>query len=138
MYRHGDLLIVPAEIPQDAQKQSVERNILAFGEATGHHHKLLPFELNEKYLVSEAIPGGTFKAEYVTGEELLKRQPVDYVGGRKAPILFEKDGELWFRAESTVALTHQEHSTILLPPGDYRSIIQREYQPKSVPRRVVD
>lgn len=136
MYRHGDLLIVSAPIPQDAVVTPTD--ILAYGEATGHHHKLVPFSLDEKYLVSEARPSGGYDAEFISGAELLNRQPVDYIGGKKGPVLFEKDGELWFRCESTVALTHQEHSTILLPPGDYRSIIQREYQPKAVPRRVID
>lgn len=38
-FRHGDLLLKPiAEIPEDAAK--VNTNVLAEGEATGHHHTL--------------------------------------------------------------------------------------------------
>src|SRR5574343_783990 len=81
MYRHGDLLIVSAPIPQDAVVTPTD--ILAYGEATGHHHKLVPFSLDEKYLVSEARPSGGYDAEFISGEELLKRQPVDYIGGKK-------------------------------------------------------
>jgi hypothetical protein len=36
-----------------------------------------------------------------------------------------------------VALEHQEHDTIHIPPGDYRVIRQREYSPEAV-RNVAD
>lgn len=39
--------------------------------------------------------------------------------------------------EGGVALTHQEHSTITLPVGDYRVMRQREYAPEA-PRYVAD
>ncbi len=38
MYRHGDLLIVRAQIPTTAKAQ--DSNILAYGEVTGHAHRL--------------------------------------------------------------------------------------------------
>jgi hypothetical protein len=36
-----------------------------------------------------------------------------------------------------VALEHDEHSTIVIPPGDYRVIRQREYTPEEI-RNVAD
>ncbi|HEY8723470.1 MAG TPA: hypothetical protein VIL92_06375 [Gaiellaceae bacterium] len=36
-----------------------------------------------------------------------------------------------------VALTHQEHATIMLPPGQYERRIQREYSPEQI-RNVAD
>jgi hypothetical protein len=36
-----------------------------------------------------------------------------------------------------VALEHDEHSTIVIPPGDFRVIRQREYTPKEI-RNVAD
>ena len=39
MYRHGDLLIKEAQIPADAKE--VEDLVLAYGETTGHKHKLV-------------------------------------------------------------------------------------------------
>ena len=36
-----------------------------------------------------------------------------------------------------VQLTHEEHDTIVLPPGDYRVVRQREYAPEA-PRFVAD
>ena len=35
------------------------------------------------------------------------------------------------------SLTHEEHATIPLPPGDYKVVIQRVYTP-TAPRNVVD
>ena len=37
-----------------------------------------------------------------------------------------------------VALEHEEHAAIALPPGIYRVVRQREYQPGMVPRHVAD
>lgn len=39
--------------------------------------------------------------------------------------------------EAMAALTHQEHATIQLPPGNYRVTRQREYSPEAI-RRVAD
>ena len=38
---------------------------------------------------------------------------------------------------ATVALEHDEHSTIQIPPGDYQIIRQREYSPAEI-RNVAD
>lgn len=37
-----------------------------------------------------------------------------------------------------VALTHEEHDELMVPPGSYRVVRQREYQPRAMPRVVVD
>lgn len=39
--------------------------------------------------------------------------------------------------DAVAALTHQEHATINLPPGNYRVLRQREYHPQEI-RRVAD
>ena len=39
--------------------------------------------------------------------------------------------------EEPVALQHQEHSTIMIPPGAYKVVIQVEYSPAKI-RRVAD
>ena len=39
MFRHGDVLLIPiSELPQDAKK--LDRKELAFGEKTGHAHRI--------------------------------------------------------------------------------------------------
>ena len=50
------------------------------------------------------------------------------------------DGEkilLRVNGETPVNLTHEEHSTISIPPGNYKVIRQREYTPERI-RHVVD
>jgi hypothetical protein len=43
------------------------------------------------------------------------------------------------RVVAPVALKHQEHDKVILPPGDYRIGIQREYDPfEKLTRRVAD
>jgi len=37
-----------------------------------------------------------------------------------------------------VALSHEEHTAVELPPGNYRVSIHREYQPGELPRQVAD
>ena len=37
-----------------------------------------------------------------------------------------------------VDLTHEEHAPLTIPPGSYRVVQQREYQPRAAPRAVVD
>ena len=39
--------------------------------------------------------------------------------------------------DDTVALEHEEHDTVHLPPGNYRVIRQREYSPEAI-RNVAD
>lgn len=37
-----------------------------------------------------------------------------------------------------VALTHEEHTTVEIPPGSYRVTIHTEYVPGELPRQVAD
>jgi hypothetical protein len=47
--------------------------------------------------------------------------------------------ERHLRVVNPVALRHQEHSPIVLPPGDYKIDIQREYDPfEKLVRQVAD
>ncbi|MGH8907319.1 MAG: hypothetical protein ACRD0K_12525 [Egibacteraceae bacterium] len=49
----------------------------------------------------------------------------------RGAILYEGDGEERFlEVETAVALRHEEHGAITLPPGTYRVIRQREYTPR--------
>lgn len=47
------------------------------------------------------------------------------------------EGQMYLRVKETVALRHEEHAPITLPPGDYERILQREYAPQGV-RNVAD
>lgn len=37
-----------------------------------------------------------------------------------------------------VALMHEEHAALTIPPGSYRVVQQREYQPRAAPRATSD
>lgn len=108
-YRQGDVLIeLISDIPKTAKKQKRSRNvILAHGEVTGHHHAL-----------ETADPTDWWKGEQPTSE--------------KPSTL-----ELFVSLRSGGAVTHQEHSRIELPPGNYRVSRQREYSPEEI-RNVQD
>lgn len=43
----------------------------------------------------------------------------------------------WLRVRSAVTLAHEEHTPITIPPGEYRVIRQREYDPE-LARQVAD
>ncbi len=59
---------------------------------------------------------------------------------------FTHDGQRYLLAKSKAQLIHEEHAPIEVPPGAYRVVIQREYEPDPVRsvtpsqqwRRVVD
>ena len=44
----------------------------------------------------------------------------------------------FMRVTAPVALQHEEHSTVAIPPGNYRVTIHAEYQPGELPRQVAD
>lgn len=47
-------------------------------------------------------------------------------------------GYLRVEGSAPVALTHEEHTPLMVPPGSYRVLRQREYQPRALPRAVLD
>lgn len=48
------------------------------------------------------------------------------------------NGELILRNDKPVAVVHEEHARIELPPGTYEVRRQKEYQPGAVPQNVRD
>lgn len=107
-YRQGDVLIERIEsIPTGATKQKrAKAIILAHGEVTGHHH------------------------------QLQTRDPADWwKQGEIAPTL-EKPatlaGEIFVTLPEGGIVTHDEHSKIELPAGNYRVTRQREYHPAEI------
>ena len=55
----------------------------------------------------------------------------------KGAELFEAEIDRVLKVTKTVALKHEEHDTVKLPPGNYRVRIQREYSPEAI-RNVAD
>lgn len=138
MFRHGDLLIIPTtEYPAEVDEK-FPHTTLAWGEATGHNHCLEPLQLKGEYMVAEKSDTGEMQQRYVTGETLLQRFGYEYIKSESAPELVMKDGQMYFKTTGTSIVKHQEHGTIVVPPGTYINRIQREYQPGEVPRNVID
>ena len=107
-YRQGDVLIESiAEIPTTAKKQSKSKRIvLAHGEVTGHHHALETIDPADWWKEGEISPTNE-KPATMAGELFVSL----LVGG---------------------VVTHQEHSEIKLPAGQYRITRQREYAPEAI------
>ena len=110
MFRQGDVLIELIEtIPADAAKQKKARKIiLAHGEVTGHHHALEIADPADWWKTPETKASTTGLA-----------------------------GEIFLQVKQAAEVTHQEHATIPLPPGNYRVKRQREYSPEAI-RNVAD
>ena len=85
-----------------------------------------------------AIP----KSEQVKGEIILAHGEVTGHAHRikttpaKAK-LWSADAERFLQVMETVALTHEEHATVTIAPGNYQVVIQTEYTPQEL-RRVQD
>ena len=47
-------------------------------------------------------------------------------------------GFVRIKGDAPVALTHEEHAPLMVPPGSYRVVRQREYEPREMPRFVMD
>lgn len=57
----------------------------------------------------------------------------------KGAVLFDAGSAGRFlKVSKRVVLRHEEHAKIELPSGNYRVVIQREYQPGELPRQVLD
>jgi len=107
-YRQGDVLIESiADIPTSAVKQKKSASIvLAHGTATGHHHTLETTKPVQWFKQGE-IQSTSAKASTLAGEVYVSLP----TGGK---------------------VTHDEHSTIELPAGNYRIMRQREYSPEAI------
>lgn len=105
IYQHGDVIIRSVtNIPPTATLVPRDNNrvILAYGEVTGHAHAIVA--PSDDVVLTEIIP--------LTDQEEMR--------------------ERFLQIDREVALTHEEHATIMLPPGKYSVTIQREYHPERI------
>lgn len=108
-YRQGDIMLVEVVKP-DLKKLTKRKEavVVGYGEATGHKHEIMKDA--SFYTSSEKVSLGQFA---ITG---IAEEPI-YI-------------EIVTEAE----LVHPEHDTIVLPPGWYEAIRQREYSPEEISR----
>lgn len=88
-FRQGDVIIeIVQEIPSKAVSLG-KRKEIAYGEVTGHAHRIDVGELFEM-----------------------------------------KNGDIYLKVDKLSSLSHEEHKTITLIPGIYKTTIKRQYTPE--------
>lgn len=60
------------------------------------------------------------------------------IPSRYATLYRTEMDQRFMRVTAPVQLKHEEHSTVTIPPGDYRISIHAEYVPGALPRNVAD
>jgi len=107
--RQGDVFIeqVPAQTPAGVLACELGPVILAFGEVTGHAHRVVAL--------------GALGA--------LEAPDRCSYGSPAAQLFNEPDGRRLLFVTRPCAVTHEEHGPIALQPGVYRVTLQREYEP---------
>ena len=109
---HGDVIIKRVSTLDSEFDQATPdtTGVLAEGEHTGHAHQLFPVE---------------------------DRLPIS--DNPQFDLRRTKNGKAFLRLVEPMALRHQEHAPIVLPPGDYHVGIQQERDPfEKVIRSVLD
>lgn len=117
--RQGDVLLTPSRHTEKQIKAIAELHhegsaILAYGEATGHHHKI---EQNARVYKGEALVQLALDEGVITDRDGLN--PLDL---------------MWIVVDEPTTLTHQEHDAIEILPNTYWKVPQRQYTPQAVQR----
>ena len=60
------------------------------------------------------------------------------IPSRYAKLYRTEEDQRFMRVTAPVALNHEEHTTVKIPPGNYRVHIHAEYVPGELPRQVED
>jgi hypothetical protein len=47
-------------------------------------------------------------------------------------VFVKPDGTMYLEVKDQTAVRHEEHGTIVLPPGKYERVLQREYSPSEI------
>lgn len=123
-YRQGDVLILRVNaLPADATKRSRDngRVVLAYGEVTGHAHSI-----TEKDVVQFDARNATDAARQLLASVGLTVE----VSEHNAPSFLD--------VPTGAEVKHEEHGTIVLEPGQYVVLRQREWSDADEPIQVAD
>lgn len=147
IFRQGDVLIRQvAEVPEGLRLVPREggRAILALGEVTGHAHAVVGDvellasdveEMRERFLRVERAASAVVDAYRCRND----RGQVSFVPAYTSPEKLEAAGLTIVGHEEVegVVVAHEEHTHLVLEPGDYSVGIQVEYAPEEI-RTVAD
>jgi len=81
----------------------------------------------------EALPSGAGLQEQASSDIVLAFGEVTghaHVVASAAASLYNSSGDYFLQVNVATPLSHQEHASIVLEPGVYRVIRQREYTPQ--------
>lgn len=102
LYRQGDVMFkLVGDLP-DGDRKKRDNGTVAYGEVTGHSHRLSVLESAEVLEIGDGL----------------------FVSVSEHGISLEGDNVATF--------VHEEHGAITLPAGNYQVVIQREYSPLAV------
>ena len=136
LVRQGDVLFTSVGRIHSGGKKKREDGAAAYGEVTGHSHQL---SSESKSCASVVEVGPELFVEVFAELDVLVGKDFVKVGSETffSGIDFEGRVTIPSGKYSGVAFVHQEHCPVILPVGDYRITIQKEYSPESI-RSVLD
>ena len=115
-YRHGDILLIKIDkLPENIKFKTRRSKVILKGEVTGHAHRLKGsakiLEVAEKIVnTGFYLPNGL---EITAGPFTVSPVDKQIIG--------------YAVVDAPAELTHEEHNTIIIPPGIYEIKRQREY-----------
>lgn len=127
IYRHGDISFHPVDkIPTNATKVNHASYIVAYGEATGHHHELNRGGAGAWECAQDAV-------------DAVENSARSRVGVPKITVHTCDDGRRFVELDYSTPLDHPEHGLLTLEPGIYEIKEERtfDYFENSI-KKVID
>ena len=100
--RQGDVLFIRREGLPAGEAKKRKDGAVAYGEVTGHSHKLADLETAEVLEIGDGI------------------------------FVHVSDNGVSIEGDPGATFVHEEHGPVSLAPGDYEIRIQREYSPEEI------
>lgn len=139
--RQGDVaLLQVASLPAgctlvEGQEKKI---ILAWGEVTGHHHRIEDHVRSASESVAEVDAALQLGLESISAGRSHEIADAAIERARvKARLWKAPNGETFLEVLQPVTLRHEEHTAHEIPPGIYKQPTQVEYTPAEL-RRVAD
>lgn len=134
MIRQGDVLLIQVGAPQDLGTEvpmSTMGPVLALGEATGHHHTVVaePQLYDCRDLPEDTLRDGDEYTVRSWAAECIQRAIDCTAPGETGPAarLYRNEAGMdTLECLRHTILRHEEHAAVLLDPGYYRVVRQRE------------
>lgn len=145
IFRQGDILFKRVRSIEDVDKKLVNGLTVALGELTGHHHSFVPGSLVQLYADPKDSTETPIAMEIMSKKDIAKvKGELDraskggiFGSGFGAllqqevvvapPTIITTSEQQLEQEEDVQRLVHNEHSSLLLPPGQYVIGREKEY-----------